>query len=91
MRLDEPELLVDLARDLREDVRGVGIAELIGAVDRRPRTPGECREASRDRSDVLPAAMSNGYSWIRERFADTRAVPSARAPSAVIRSASKSL
>src|SRR6202035_844070 len=53
VRLDEPQLLVGLAADLREDVRRVGIAEPCGLVDRFTRPLPERRQRRRQHIDVF--------------------------------------
>src|ERR1700730_143902 len=53
VRLDEPQLLVGLAADLREDVRRVGIAEPCGLVNRFTRPLAERRQRRRQHIDVF--------------------------------------
>jgi hypothetical protein len=53
VRLDEPQLLVGLAADLREDVCRVGIAELRGLIDCLARGLAEERQRRRQRIDMF--------------------------------------
>src|SRR5207244_11090395 len=55
MDLDEPEPLVDAARDLGEDVRGAGVLKVVHLFDGEARPATELRENIRQRRDVLVA------------------------------------
>ena len=56
VRLHEPEVLVDVPRDLREDVGGVFVAELVGLVDRAADLLSIGRQRRRERLHVVAAA-----------------------------------
>ena len=91
VRLDEPEVLVDVARDLGEDVGGVGVAGLVGLVDRGAHLLAESREGVESASTwSLPLHDVERVSRSDVRFAVACTVPSAVPPSWTIRSAIRS-
>src|SRR5580765_6798472 len=56
VRLDEPEVLVHVARDLGENVRRVLVAELVGLVDGGAHLLAESRKRAGQRLDVVLSA-----------------------------------
>src|SRR5262245_40371717 len=62
VRFDEPEPFVDAARDLREEIGGIEVAEIVGLVDRCSGRLAERRQDRRERLDV--SAAVDGARWI---------------------------
>jgi len=56
--LDEPEILVHPARDLREDIRGALVAELVGPIDGVTGTLTIGAQRRRERVDVVPLLLA---------------------------------
>src|SRR5690242_21959895 len=75
--LDEPEPLVRPARDLGEDVRAVGVVQLVRLLDADPRRPPELGQRVRQRGHVLVARRE------RQRIVDERGALGDRADGAL--------
>jgi len=58
VRLDEPEVLVHPPRDLREDIRGALVAELVGLIDGVTGTLTIGAQRRRERVDVVPLLLA---------------------------------
>jgi hypothetical protein len=76
--LDEPQPLVRPARDLGEDVRSVGIAEIVALSDRRSHGLAERRQSVRQGLDVVARVGALGAVFSECRSPGDRAHRSVR-------------
>src|ERR1700728_406184 len=58
MRLEEPEILVDLPGDSREQIRGICVSQVVRVVDRGPYRLAEYREMRRQIEQMILAGRN---------------------------------